>query len=148
MPDEYIYIAPPEPRRSDQVVPLAVRRLKKEMSDRMVYKVPDAAADIMVDPEDLKEVYEIYFDESRKNLSACCAALAKGDWKGVAKLAHAVKGASSNLRIHSIRYLAELLELHAKSGKTEAISVLLLALCKEFDTVRTEVQRYFHTAKF
>lgn len=93
----------------------------------------------------LQDIFGSYLKDSSARLQQIRAAVGSGDLTQVARLAHALKGASLTVGAVLLAPLAEQLETQARAGKIEAPDVLLQQLDKEFERVRNSV-RALHEA--
>ena len=69
-----------------------------------------------VDPEDIMEVAEMFYDEIDDELASIRSAYEEGDIETLSRLAHGLKGSSANMGFESISELAKKLEIEAKAG--------------------------------
>jgi len=68
------------------------------------------AEELMLDADQVLYLMEVYSNKMRESLKELKKAIAKRDYNGIAKLAHSVKGSSSNFRIETIVDLAYAME--------------------------------------
>lgn len=78
-----------------------------------------------------RELAEIYIASGKGLLSDLVDAVNCGDWATAGGKAHALKGASANIRANRVTASAERLETAARSGETERIPALTAALSRE-----------------
>lgn len=86
------------------------------------YNVADVAEELMFTPDELQEILEIYFDEAVHVLPECHQALESRDYVKFSQIMHGFKGASANLRMHSLTNMAEQLEQLAKTAGGEELA--------------------------
>ena len=70
-----------------------------------------------IDEADYDALVAELIREGGKQILSLEAALQRGDLDGIAKIAHAIKGAAGNLRIYRIQEIAGALESEAQGGK-------------------------------
>ena len=71
--------------------------------------------DIGISKEDANEIYEDFIENFDDIINKLQDSIEENDFKGLAGLAHQLKGTSSNLRIDSIYELSKDLEIRAKN---------------------------------
>ena len=79
------------------------------------YSVCETASDLLLEPEDLKEVYELFFADVRGWLHDV-PQLAAGEREVLAGLLHSLKGSANNLRMEELAQKARLLEKDVLTG--------------------------------
>ena len=109
----------------------------------MSYSINQAAEELMLEPEDLKEIFECFFSEADEILPKCEEALEEQDAEMLKENFHALKGSAANLRIKAVSDLALTLENEAKKGNFPAIAVSMSALKKEIVTARVIVNHFY-----
>lgn len=97
----------------------------------MHYDIAMVAKEIMIEPEDLQEILEIYIQDAGNILSQCEKEYAAQNAGALAKLFHALKGSSLNLRLNNIGSLAAQLEKETKEGQFANVDIFLQEIKKE-----------------
>lgn len=106
----------------------------------MPYNIREAAQSLMVEEEELLEILDIYFMETRDSLAECESALKTGNCDALTRLFHAMKGSASNFRMNDLSRLAEEMESGAKSGELGIIGSNLPIFRKEFESNLKQVE--------
>lgn len=94
--------------------------------------------------QDLKEIMESEFEtlintfvlDSSNKLDELAVAIAGRDADSLRKIAHSLKGSSSNICAGALSELARQLEFMGKEGTTDGAAAILAQLKIEFDVVR------------
>ncbi|MZP30180.1 hypothetical protein GTO91_10715 [Heliobacterium undosum] len=100
----------------------------------MSFVLAEAAASLMLTPEEFREALEIFFEEAENTLAGIDEALPKGDVKALKALFHDLKGSAFNFRLDDVGEMAKSLEACALSGALEQIR-------REFPNLRGELAR-------
>lgn len=87
------------------------------------------------DPGFLRELVDIYLQDTPQRLAELETALAKGDGPGLIRAAHTIKGSSGNFGATTLARLAQEIEALAKSGDLTAATAALPAFRAEFTRV-------------
>ncbi|MFZ5603036.1 MAG: Hpt domain-containing protein [Pseudomonadota bacterium] len=99
--------------------------------------------------QDLKEIMESEFEtlidtfiaDSTSKLEELALAIAASDADALRKVAHSLKGSSSNICAGELSELARQLEFMGKEGTTSGAAAILQQLRGEFTTVAAILQR-------
>jgi HPt (histidine-containing phosphotransfer) domain-containing protein len=83
----------------------------------------------------LRELIEIFLQDTPERMAELEAALAKGDAPALMRAAHSIKGSSSNFGATKFAHLAHAIELHAKAANCTAATPVLPALKSEYALV-------------
>ena len=83
----------------------------------------------------LRELVEIYLQDTPVRLAEVEAALAKNDASTLMRAAHTIKGSSSNFGATKLALLSHEIELHGKSGNCSAATPILPGLKAEYALV-------------
>ena len=108
----------------------------------VTYDIKKTASDLMIEPDELTEILEIFFRDALDALSECDRAIESPDPGALGKQLHTLKGSSSNFRMESLRVLAAQMEAAARSGNLKAVSSLLPAFRKELHSIQEQVKKY------
>lgn len=108
----------------------------------MVYDLEKAAADLMVEPDDLAAILDFFFSEALNILSECEAGMKSADFDSLKKLFHSLKGSSSNFRMHGLQDMAARLEEGAAARDLGAIIGLLPAFRQKLLLIRDQASRH------
>ena len=87
----------------------------------MSYSVKLMTDDLMLEPEEAKEIFDAFFEDAYPLLQEGIAAMQEGDRKASSRKMHALKGSAMNLRMEVLGTLA------AQAEKNEALSEAELA---------------------
>lgn len=87
------------------------------------------------DPEFLRELMDLYLEDAQERLRELHAALEAADAEAVARCAHKMKGASSNVGAERIERLAIRIEQDAHRGVLPALPETLSSLRSELEQI-------------
>lgn len=79
-----------------------------------------------------RELAETYIDSGGGLLAELAAAIERGDCAAVGSAAHALKGASANIRAGRVADTAARLEATAQAGEADRLEALAAALRRDF----------------
>ena len=99
--------------------------------------------------QDLKEIMESEYAtlintfvlDSSSKIEELAGAIASRDADSLRKIAHSLKGSSSNICAGALSEFARQLEFMGKEGKTEGAAAVLAQLKVEFDVVRSILEK-------
>lgn len=97
-----------------------------------------------LNPEDtafLKEIIDIFLDDTPARIAELHQSLATGDTAGFSRAAHSIKGSSSNLGASRLRYAAEKLEQGAKATPIAALAHAVPEIEAEFAAAKAALQK-------
>lgn len=104
----------------------------------MPFSVQHAAQDLMMEPEDLQEIFAVFFEDTPLLLEQGKLAWKNTDWLQLSRNMHAIKGAASNLRMNTLG------ELAARAEKGEHLSPQQLQdLLEELETELHKIERVY-----
>jgi histidine phosphotransfer protein HptB len=83
----------------------------------------------------LRELIEIYLQDTPVRLAELETALAKGDASMLMRAAHTIKGSSSNFGATKLALISHDIEMHGKSGNCSAATPMLPGLKAEYALV-------------
>lgn len=92
----------------------------------------------------LREIIDIYFQDTPARLAELRALLGGGDTTAFVRAAHTIKGSSSNVGAEQVRAIAESLEHQARQTPTpplDSMAPLVDSLDKAYATARTELEK-------
>jgi HPt (histidine-containing phosphotransfer) domain-containing protein len=108
------------------------------------YDVNRVAQELGLEPEDLKDVYDIYFEETAEALEKCEHALQAKEEEELGKLFHGLKGAANNLRLEAMGNMAKSGEERSKERAFAQIVDLLTGLRQEMAVMRQQVEAFYN----
>lgn len=85
----------------------------------MNYSIKTAAATLLLNTEELKRVFALYFEDTAFRLAECQTAIHQQDYPLLSKILQGISDASINLGMHEIASLAG--ELHYLIATTERV---------------------------
>jgi len=88
------------------------------------------------DPTFAQELIAAFISSGEQQLDEIAAAIAQNDCTGLAKAAHKLKGASANIHAHTLKSLAERLEIDSAATQARALQQGSALLRREFDRVK------------
>jgi HPt (histidine-containing phosphotransfer) domain-containing protein len=109
----------------------------------MSYNVKEVAEEFMLSPEELFEIFDVFFVEANEILERCAKAIVVEDYELLKKLFHAFKGSASNLRMTKMYDLLIQLECGAKLSNEELIIQKLSELQEETLVVRNQIAGFY-----
>lgn len=89
----------------------------------------------------LKELIEIYLQDTPVHLATIGESLVKNDAPSVMRAAHSIKGSSSNFGATQLAHLAHQVELQGKDGDLTQTGTTLVALQAEYAEVVVALNR-------
>jgi HPt (histidine-containing phosphotransfer) domain-containing protein len=105
---------------------------------------PQAIADLRaLNPDDvsfLRELIQIYLDDSPKQIAEIEQSLAQGDAPRLTRAAHSLKGSSANFGAGQLRALCEKIEYLGRSAALGEIPARLPELKAEYDRVKAALE--------
>ena len=109
------------------------------MPDEQVLDSQSIASLRALSPDDdgtfVRELVEIYLQDTPQRLTDLEQALAKEDAYSVTRAAHTIKGSSSNFGAIRLAKLAHQIELQGKSGDLSSTAAAIAVLNAEYDLV-------------
>ena len=93
----------------------------------------------------LRELIEIYLQDTPARLADLDAALAQGDANALMRAAHTIKGSSSNFGATKFAHLAQQIELHGKAGTCAPVPPLVPAFKAEYALVTEALKKIIGT---
>ena len=72
----------------------------------MTYSIDNAASELMLEPEEMKEILAAFFEDAPSLFEQGSQALQDRDWQRLSRAMHALKGASLNMRMDTLGSLA------------------------------------------
>ena len=108
----------------------------------MDFSVLLAAEDLMLDPMDIREIFDAFFEDAEPLLNDGTAALRAGDRRLLSRKMHAFKGAALNLRMEALGNMAAQAEKNETLSEGEA-EKLLQAIRVELVTVHSRVAEFY-----
>lgn len=108
----------------------------------MSYSVEKAATDLMLDPDELKEILEAFFEDAPGMVERGRRAMESQDWENLARSMHSLKGAAFNMRMDVLGELAEMAE---KAGQFPRLrqQELLQEIETELKQLAQDVRAYY-----
>ena len=94
------------------------------------------------DDELIREVLEIFLEDTPKTLEAIKTGIADQSPEAVAKTAHTLKGASANIAANRLRDQAYELEIKAKSGDLADAGDIFATLETEYAALKNHLNQY------
>jgi HPt (histidine-containing phosphotransfer) domain-containing protein len=98
-----------------------------------------------LDPDDggafVREIRDIYFEDTALRLDDLDQCLASGDAAKFCRTAHTLKGSSANLGAVAVRDLAEKLELQSKTSLAPDLGGMVAQLRVEYERAKAELVR-------
>jgi HPt (histidine-containing phosphotransfer) domain-containing protein len=89
----------------------------------------------------LNQLIDLFLKDSQSRLTAMREALAQGDIKTLTRIAHTLKGSSSNLGAKRMAAICDILEARGEAGSMERSHVLISTLEEEFMLVREALEK-------
>jgi len=125
----------------DSALKSEIRNPKSEMTQCPVFDHDAALQAVGGDTVLLREVTDIFIEDSPKRLEEARSALGRGDAEALARAAHTLKGAAGAVCACRVQSAARDLEAAARAGPNGPCAHLLESLQAQFDMFRTAVER-------
>lgn len=106
------------------------------------FAVNDLMERVDGDEELIREVLEIFLEDTPRTLEALKTGISDQSPEAVAKAAHTLKGASANIAANRLRDQAYKLELKAKSGDLAGAKEVSAALEGEYAALKNHLNQY------
>lgn len=107
--------------------------------------IEDAIERLGLEQEEVIEFLDDFLGYGREDLAGIREALARRDHEAVAKRAHSIKGASSNLSLDSVSATAAAIEAKARNEDLEGAAELAERLAGQIDEVAAYLADTFGT---
>ncbi len=91
---------------------------------------------------EFKTLIDTFIADSTSKLEELAAVIGAGDAEALRKVAHSLKGSSSNICAGELSELARQLEFMGKEGSTSGAADILVRLRGEFQTVASILQNH------
>jgi len=108
----------------------------------MSYSFEQVAAELMLEPEELQQILQAYFEDAPDLLANGRMAADRGDWTGLAKNMHSLKGACFNLRLDHLGEMAAQAE-GAKGLSQAKLQELFQAMELAMQQMEMEARNHF-----
>lgn len=72
----------------------------------MSYSIEEAAAELMLDPEDMEDILAAFFEDAPKLMLEGLVSLKAGEMEKMSRVMHSIKGSALNLRMKKLGALA------------------------------------------
>ena len=128
--------------RTHEITPLP-EKTKGKSSSEEILDVDAALGRMAGDRELLEDVARLFEEEAVRMLDALRQALVARDVPLLSRLAHTIKGSSSNIGALAVTHAAEEIEEQLRSGSLEGLSGPIERLAIELDRLRTEIDSLF-----
>ena len=109
----------------------------------MVYDVKAVAEELMLGTEDLRSIFQQFFDDTRIELEKCKELTDTSDFDTLLKIAHSIKGVASNLRMTLLSDVARSFETCAKDQNRGEINNELKMMCNTFISIQDQVRSFY-----
>ena len=134
--DDYL----PKPVKREEREAVLRRWIPEEIEDPL----DPAAVEVLREfdgPEILSELVEVFFTDTRSDLSVLGKALEEGDVRSVERTAYALKGSSANMGALRLSSICAELQKAGASGELSQVPRLLEQIKAEFERVRPALER-------
>ena len=108
----------------------------------MAYSIDNAASELMLEPEEMKEILEAFFEDAPTLLEQGKQALDDGDWQRLSRTMHALKGASLNMRMDALGASAARAE-HAEQLPLSTLQGIIRDIERELHQTERVFHEYF-----
>ncbi|MGI6648095.1 MAG: Hpt domain-containing protein [Bacillota bacterium] len=109
----------------------------------MSYDLSRVVAELMLEPEELLEVYQSFFRETRQNLVNCHKALATANHDTLPGIFHSIKGSALNLRMTELAELLLEMENLYNKGNLREVAQRIPDLEQKVRSIESSVIRYY-----
>jgi histidine phosphotransfer protein HptB len=121
-------------------LPVSVSQILPTVSPLNLQAIEDLRA---LNPDDdsfLRELIQIYLDDSPKQIAEIEQSLAQGDSLRLTRAAHSLKGSSANFGAGQLRALCEAIEHLGRAAKLQDVPDRLPELKAEYGRVKTALE--------
>lgn len=108
-----------------------------------MYNIEDVAAELLLEPVDLQEIYHDFFAEAELLLQDCKTKAALSDFGELKKIVHALKGMAANLRMEQLVHLLRQAEQEITNRNIPLISDLLDAIALSIEELSRQVSSFY-----
>ncbi|MDZ7833106.1 MAG: Hpt domain-containing protein [Desulfobacterales bacterium] len=115
---------------------------RKSGEDSAQFAVNELMERVDGDDELIREVLEIFLEDTPRTLEALKTGISDQSPEAVAKAAHTLKGASANIAANRLRDHAHQLELKAKSGELADAGGIYAELEAEYAALKNHLNKY------
>ena len=91
--------------------------------------------------EFLREITEIFLEDTPQRISELNQGLAAGDVSKFTRAAHSIKGSAANLGAAALRAVAEKLEHQSRTDGLAGVAPLVVEIKTEFSRAETELRK-------
>ncbi len=112
----------------------------------MSYSVGKMAEELMLDPSDVKEIFEAFFEDAYPLIKDGTAALQAGDRHLLSRKMHALKGSALNLRMDELGNLASQAEKNETLSENELLG-LMAKIQAGLEAVEASVNAFYRDAQ-
>lgn len=109
----------------------------------MEYDVAKEANGMLLEPEELREIFELYFENAQELFDKLHNAKQTKNFTAIAELAHEFKGASLNLNLRQAAEFSKYLEVLAKQSTANGMDSALDRLEKEIAARQQDVENFY-----
>ena len=110
----------------------------------MKYDIEIAANELMLTAEELKEIFQFYFEDAVELMASCYIANKEKNYIIMSKKIHALKGSSMSLRMDELAVMIIELESLANKEKGEEIARYLPKIEKALDKLKKEIDAFYN----
>jgi CheY-like chemotaxis protein/HPt (histidine-containing phosphotransfer) domain-containing protein len=115
-------------------------------STHIIFDYKGVCDRLMNDMDLIKNVLKLYFTDTLSKIVLVKKALLEENCTDVEMFSHAIKGASANVGLEGIRYIAAVIEQAGRVGDLSIARSLILELEEQFATGKVQVQKIFTDA--
>lgn len=112
-----------------------------------MYDIELAAAELLLEPADLQEIYRDFFLEAGILLANCEAKMAASDFDELRKTMHAVKGVAANLRMGRLVQLTRQAEQTITEQNISSLCSILTEIRCEIERLREQIDNFYPMTK-
>ncbi|NPV90039.1 MAG: Hpt domain-containing protein [Firmicutes bacterium] len=108
-----------------------------------MYSIENAAAELMLEPAEMLEVYQIFIEDVPQRLDECQRGLNEMDLDRVRRTLHAVKSVASSLQMHELAGLVTTMEEDTGGEGPDRLKEELAAITREYHHLQAEIERFY-----
>ena len=112
----------------------------------MAYSIDTAAAELMLEPDEMKEILEAFFEDAPALLGQGRVAVAESDGAKLSRSMHSLKGAAFNMRMNALGELAA----RAEKGthlSSDILQQIMQGIETELLSVKSAFDEYYSENK-
>ncbi|MCW2278401.1 Hpt domain-containing protein [Heliophilum fasciatum] len=109
----------------------------------MTIDIVKVAEALLLEPEELEDIFEAFFEEADETLADCKRAMPSMDYEELKKLFHDLKGSAANLHLKDVTALAKVLEAAAREKNELSVQTGFPQVVQLIEDYKEEIRCYY-----